>query len=93
MDYCPRQSTVSTFRAGPGKRRKWARDEPRRHGPVVAIAMFVAAASITLLLGFAAAATAASARYGASLPAQAAVNRGVVELETGRADGASVAIA
>ncbi len=55
--------------------------------------MFVAAASITLLLGFAAAATAASARYGASLPAQAAVNRGVVELETGRADGASVAIA
>ncbi|MBV8738163.1 MAG: hypothetical protein JO007_13075, partial [Alphaproteobacteria bacterium] len=34
-----------------------------------------------------------AARYGGTTPPQAAVNRGVVELETGRGSGISVAIA
>ncbi len=53
--------------------------------------LIVTAAIVSGLISFAVSADAA--RYVATLPAQVAVNRGVVELETGRASGISVQIA
>jgi TRAP-type uncharacterized transport system substrate-binding protein len=62
-----------------------------RCGKIIAAAIVVAGPN---LLGFSAdAARYAAARYAAAAPAQAGVNRGVVELETGRASGISVQIA
>jgi uncharacterized protein len=58
------------------------------HGVGKILAAFVVLAVLNL-----SAIGATAARYGGAAPPQAAVNRGVVELETGRGSGISVAIA